>query len=86
LRVSNHMLLHFHGDSLLNLEFIESLALSLLDNFCLKLLLKPEHFDHSWLISFHHFNDTVPARMTGNLRDYVEKSFVPVNKISFIRF
>ena len=86
LSVSHHVLLHFHGNSLLDLELIESLALSFLDDFILELLLQPEHFNHSWFIPFHHFNNVISARMTGNLRYYVEKSFVPVNKISFARF
>lgn len=86
LRISHHVLLHFHGNSLLDLEIVESLALGFLDNFLLELVLQPEHFNHSWLISFHHLNDAIPAGVTGNLRNYVEKGLVPVDKVSFAEF
>ena len=86
LSISHHVLLHFHGNSLLDLEIVESLTLGFLDNFLLELLLQPEHFNHSWLIPFHHFNYAIPAGVTGNLRDYVEKGLVPVDKVGLARF
>jgi hypothetical protein len=73
------VLLHFHCHSLLDLEFIESLAFGFLLNLLFEFLLQPKHFDHSWLIFFHHFDDVISAWMAWNLRDNVEKGFVPVN-------